>query len=65
MNHARGEPDANILLDIRDACMPEWYFPAGGVTYKVWYSCHVIATREIKRGEELRFEYACAPESWE
>lgn len=55
MNHAGGEPEANVVLDIRGACMPDWYFPAGGVTYEVWYSCHVIAARNIGRGEELRF----------
>lgn len=65
MNHAGRGPDANVFLDIRDACMPDWYFPAGGVTYTVWYSCHVIATRAIRRGEELRFEYAWVPEDWE
>lgn len=64
MNHASTERDVNVLLDLREAPVPDWYRPVGQVVYTVWYSCHVIATREITPGEELRFEYAWTPPSW-
>ena len=64
MNHASIEGDVTVLLDLREACVPDWYFPAGGVVYTVWYACHVIAKRAIKPGDELRFEYAWTPRGW-
>ena len=64
MNHAKEEPDANVRLDFCGTCVPHWYFPAGDVEYDVWYTCSVVARREIRRGEELRFEYAWTPEDW-
>lgn len=69
MNHkkktvAKGKPGANVRLDFTSASVPDWYFPAGGVVYDVWHRCSVVATRDIKPGEELTFEYAWTPKTW-
>lgn len=64
MNHASVERDVTVLLDLRDACVPDWYFPTRGAEYTVWYACHVVAKRAIKPGDELRFAYAWTPEGW-
>ncbi|CAB1100915.1 unnamed protein product [Ectocarpus sp. CCAP 1310/34] len=64
MNHASLDGDVSVLLDLREACVPDWYFSTGGVEYNVWYACHVVAKRAIKPGDELRFSYAWTPAGW-
>lgn len=57
LNHS-GTP--NVEFDTDEAARPEWY-EVVGKEYQLWYRCTFYATRKIKKGEELTFEYAVPP----
>lgn len=57
LNHSK---DPNVKIDTAEATRPEWY-EVVGKEYEVWYRCTFSATRKIKKGEELTFEYAIPP----
>ena len=61
INHARTGFNAEFVFD--GAVRPDWYFPMG-VEFKWWYTCQVRALGAIRKGQEVRVEYAWAPKKW-
>lgn len=57
LNHS-SDPNVKICTD--EAARPDWY-EVVGEEYQLWYRCTFWATRKIRKGEELTFEYAIPP----
>lgn len=57
LNHSK---DPNVAIKTGGAARPGWY-EAVGKEFTIWYRCSFFATRKIRKGEELTFEYAIPP----
>ena len=61
LNHSF-TPNAYIVIHGGGQGMaPWWYESAGGVEYKWWYECSVVAREDIAVGAEVTIKYADPP----
>lgn len=57
LNHSN---NPNVAIKTGEAPRPDWY-EAVGKEFTTWYRCSFLATRKIRKGEELTFKYDSPP----